>query len=569
MRRFIAALAALASLGAAAPSPVTYVLSPVLSDGALTAVTVEIGFTGDADGTTILALPDEFGGVDDHWKLLGRIAVSGARIGGTGSKRLLTARPGAPIRVRYTIATAYAADPTEAEGNPYRGAVIRPAWFASLGEFLFATPEGRDAAPARFAWRGWPAAWRTVSDLDHPRLTVNAISESSLLAGPDVVVRTRPLPNAGTLRLATRGSWEFDLDAYADTIARVVGAQRAFWNDTRGPFTVTMYELAPTPGSLSMGGTGRGDAFAQYAGGRIKADALLRNIAHEHIHSWIPRRIGDSPEGEAAAGQFWLSEGFSDFYAARTLLAAGIWTPAQFVADFNRVLVELATSSARTAPNSRIVTAFWTDREVEQLPYRRGSVFAALLDHELQRTPRGRQGLDAVVFAMRDTWVAAPAAAKPGLRANFVAASRRAGLDPRPLLARHIDSGVPIVLPAALFGACARIATVDVAIFDPGFDRDASAKAGRFAGVDPGGPAYAAGLRDGMRRIARVGGSEGDSRVPLSYRIADEAGERVIAWLPAGKTRVAVQQVTLADPLPPGCARRITASAVARDDPDD
>lgn len=557
MRRALAALAALASLGATTPAPVDYRLAPVLTDGALTAVSVEISFTGDADGTTVLTLPDDYGGVDDHWKYLGKLAVTGARVRGTGSQRILTARPGAPIRVRYTVASAYAADPPEVEGNPYRGAVIRPAWFASLGEFLFATPDGRDAAPARFAWKGWPAGWRTASNLDHPRLTVKAIAESSLLAGPDVVVRTRPLPDAGTLRLATRGTWDFDLDTYADTIARVIGAQRAFWGDTRGPFTVTMYELAPSPGSLSMGGTGRGDAFAQYAGGKIQAEALLRNIAHEHIHSWIPRRLGELPDGTAAAGQFWLSEGFSDFYAARTLLRAGIWTPAQFAADFNRVLVELATSSARNAPNARIVTAFWTDREVEQLPYRRGSVFAALIDHELRRLPRGRRGLDAVMFAMRDAWVAAPAAAKPGLCTNFIAAARRLGLAPRALLTRHIDGGAPMVLPAALFGRCGRIETADIATFDPGFDRDASAKAGRIMGVDAGGAAYAAGLRDGMRRIARVGGSEGESRVPLSYRIADAAGERVIEWLPAGRTRVAVQQVTLAVPLPAGCVARM------------
>ena len=178
----------------------------------------------------------------------------------------------------------------------------RTGFFATLGEFVIATLRGRDAAPARFTWTGWPAAWRTVSDLDHPGLTVDRIAEATLLAGPAVVVRTRPLPG-GTLRFATRGSWGLDLDPYADTMARVLAAQRAFWGDTRGPYTVTLNELAPSPGSLSMGGTGRGDGFARYAGGRIEADALLRNIAHEHIHSWIPRRLGTLPEGDTGAGQ--------------------------------------------------------------------------------------------------------------------------------------------------------------------------------------------------------------------------------------------------------------------------
>ncbi|TRW17485.1 M61 family metallopeptidase [Glacieibacterium frigidum] len=552
MRRSFAALAALTLL-AAAPAPVTYRLSPVLTDGALSAVTVEIGLTGDADGTTVLALPDDFGGVDDHWKLLGRITATGAQISGTGAKRTLTARPGAPIRVRYTVRTAYAADPAEAEGNPYRGAVIRPAWFASLGEFLFATPEGRDGAAARFAWVGWPAAWRTASDLDHPGLTVGEIGDSSLLAGPDVVVRTRPI-SGGTLRLATRGSWDFDLDTYADTMARVIGAQRDFWGDVRGPFTVTLYELAPSPGSLSSGGTGRSDGFAQYAGGKTQAADLLRNIAHEHIHTWIARRLGTLPDGPSEAGLYWLSEGFTDFYAARTLLRSGLWGPDEFVADLNAILVALATSPVRDAPNARIVADFWRDRRVERLPYQRGAVLALLLD---ERT-RGRGGLDRILFAMRD---AMRRPSKPALRANFIAAARRSGLDARPLLTRHVDAGAPVVLPPTLFGGCVRVENIQLAVFDPGFDRDASAKAGAITGVDPAGPAYAAGLRDGMKRLARIAGTEGDSRKTLSYRIADAAGERVIAWLPAGRTRVALQQLVLAHPLPAGCARAMGGAA--------
>lgn len=542
MSRALVALAALASLGAA-PAAVTYRLSPVLSDGALTAVSVEIGFTGDSDGTTILALPDDFGGVDDHWKLLGKLAVTGARVTGTGAKRILTARPGAPIRVRYTVATAYAADPAEAEGNPYRGAVIRPGWFASLGEFLFATPQGRDGAAARFAWSGWPAAWRTASDLDHPGLTVGEIADSTLLAGPDVVVRTRPV-SGGTLRLATRGRWDFDLDTYADTMARVIGAQRDFWGDVRGPFTVTLYELAPSPGSLSSGGTGRSDGFAQYAGGKTQAADLLRNIAHEHIHTWIARRLGTLPDGPGEAGLYWLSEGFTDFYAARTLLRSGVWSPADFVADLNAILVALATSPVRDAPNARIVADFWRDRRVERLPYQRGAVLALLLD---ERT-RGRGGLDRILFAMRKT-------PKLALRANFIAAARRSGLDARPLLARHVDAGVPAVLPPTLFGGCMRVENSQLAIFDPGFDREASARAGAIAGVDPAGAAYAAGLRDGMKRMARVSGTEGDSRKPLGYRIADASGERVITWLPGGRMQVALQQLVLAEPLPAGCTK--------------
>ena len=58
-----------------------------------------------------------------------------------------------------------------------------------------------------------------------------------------------------------------------------------------------------------------------------------------------------------------------------------------------------------------------------------------------------------------------------------------------------------------------------------------------------------------MKRVARVGGQEGDSRIPLTYRIRDAAGEREIGWLPAGKKRLTLQEVRLAAGAPDGCMR--------------
>ena len=75
-------------------------------------------------------------------------------------------------------------------------------------KFPFATPTGGDDAPATFTWKGWPANWTHGSDADHgasgPAMTVDNIVESTLLAGPDVELRTRIIAG-GVLRLATLG----------------------------------------------------------------------------------------------------------------------------------------------------------------------------------------------------------------------------------------------------------------------------------------------------------------------------------------------------------------------------
>lgn len=547
--KFLAVMSAILASQAVAGSAertgrVAYRISPVFDGKTLSEIAVEVRLQADKSGETMLELPDQYGGVKDHWHYLSPLVATGATITApTEATRLLRSAPNARITIRYHVRSAYKSDPDASGGNAYNGAIVRPDWFASLGEFIFITPKGSEKASASLAWAGWPRSWVTASSATEHASTVEDVAESSLIAGPDVAIQTRSI-KGGALKVATRGRFDWDISGYADQVAAIITAQRSFWNEADGNYTVILFQLAPSPGSSSTGGTGRAHGFVQYASPDTRSDILFRIIAHEHMHNWIPRRIGEDPETEKdAAAVFWLSEGFTDLYTARTLLRAGLWTPQQFVDDLNRTLAGLASSSARTYPNSRIVADFWNDPAVGQLPYDRGHLFALLLDAELRRN--GKPGLDAVIFAMRDRWLAAPSKAKPAIIDNLLVTLDAQMFDARPLIDTYIDAGKPIALPADLFGGCANIVETAIPVFKPGFDRDATAAAGAFAGVDPQGAAYRAGLRNGMKRLARLGGQEGDSRVPLSYRVTDNAGDRTISWLPAGGARIDLQEARL------------------------
>ena len=152
-----------------------------------------------------------------------------------------------------------------------------------------------------------------------------------------------------------------------------------------------------------------------------------------------------------------------------------MWTPQQFAADLNRALAGVASLPAGAYPNSRIVADFWRDPAVQQLPYDRGHLFAHLLDAELRRG--GEPGLDAVLFAMRDRWVAAPATAKPVLLDNLLAVLDARQFDARPLIAKYIETGTVAELPVDLLGRCASVVRTTMPVFDPGFDREAIADA--------------------------------------------------------------------------------------------
>lgn len=129
VRALLAAASAVLLLGAAAPDDVVhYRATPVVTDGVLTSIAVEIRFRGDADGETRLTLPNRWAGETDYWKHLRDLSVEGATAREDGPEtRVLTHAPGAPLTVRYRVVTAYDADPAVGGpgGNPYRP-IIRP-----------------------------------------------------------------------------------------------------------------------------------------------------------------------------------------------------------------------------------------------------------------------------------------------------------------------------------------------------------------------------------------------------------------------------------------------------------
>ena len=86
----------------------------------------------------------------------------------------------------------------------------------------------------------------------------------------------------------------------------------------------------------------------------------------------------------------------------------------------------------------------------------------------------------------------------------------------------------------------------DIPVFDTGFDHEATLENGVVSGVVPGGSAERAGLADGMR-IRSWSVSYGRIDVPIKVRVATDAEEREISFLPLG-TPVAGYAFRVRDP---------------------
>jgi predicted metalloprotease with PDZ domain len=506
MIRRLLTIAAAASLLAAAkpPPPVAYRLDVEQADPAQPpTLLVEMRLRGDADGETRLDLPSEFADGKDLWKNLWDLRVKGATVAEDGpAVRVLRHKPGAALTIRYRVRTAYPEDPQARGGNPYRGPIIRPTWLALLGEGVFAAPDGREAEPATFRWGTLPRGWRAVSDLEHGAMgrpmSVHDVGDSITLAGRDLQLATRAIPG-GALRVAMPASSPMPREALADSLAAVIAAQRSFWNDLSEPYLVAQVPLASPDNWISMGGTGRTDAFVLYAYPKATVDQLKGLIAHEHVHSWIPNRAALLADGPQEPKDYWFSEGFTDFYMTRTLARGGLWSAQQALDELNGALNAYDTSAVRTAPNSRIVADFWTQPDVQKLPYRRGALLALKWDEEIRRKTHGQKDLDDVMLRMRDRYVSYAPGKGPDATTGLVSAAWDvAQLDLGPDIARYAERGELVDLPDELFGGCVILRTVVSPAYDAGFDIEESFAAKVMKGVRRGGPAWNSGLRDGM-----------------------------------------------------------------------
>jgi len=556
---------ALVLLGAADPpgpiiESVRYALAPDLSGDALIGLKVQVRFHADPSGTTNFGWGGGWAGERKLWQWARDLKVTGATAvekNGDGHWRIKSA-PGEALIVSYRIVSAYDHDPTVDDSEQARP-VIRPKWFHAVGNALFGYPDNREDTPATFDWSSTPGVG-FASDLEYlagrnrkasrPGTVADAL-ESVVIGGRDL--RTFPAQDGSGVKVATVGTYAFTPEQLNSLARRVIAIERAFWNSDRSaPFLVTAAPIVGSPATMGFGGTGRGDAFALWIDQRTPLASMKWLLGHEYFHTWNPGQLGAMPEDrEARPAAYWFSEGFTDYYARALMVRAGLISPAEFATIWNEMLAAYASSTVRTMPGAQAAAAFWNNEAAQKLPYQRGAMLAAIWNARLLAESRGAVNLDAVLHAQ----IAAVRSSREQATSLFQSLAGRKGLSIAADVTRYLSNGEPILLPANTFGPCATIVTEQRPSFSRGFDADATANAGNAAtSVDPLLPAYAAGLRDGMKILARTEGEPDNAMVPYALLVEDKGKQRTIRYLPQGRERVTVQQVRITNTQRPECS---------------
>jgi predicted metalloprotease with PDZ domain len=363
-------------------------------------------------------------------------------------------------------------------------------------------------------------------------------------SGPMWRLLQRPV-QGGRLDLALRGSFtQLEDEAFADASARLVDVQRRFW----GEASSANQWLVLTPNYLPGGNNG-GTLVERVAVLHVPQDFSTRDssfeflVAHENLHQWFPHRFGAHGAGQSGESDddprdvphYWFSEGFTDHYSYRLLLASGLWDLDRYAAQLTQRVRDYLGSPTRRLSAAQIAPRFFSDRAAGRQMYLRGELLALRWDAALRRA--GRSSLTALLQGLLlptpqpGDAVAPRQAASERVLAELSRAMAGTGVDPRDELERYVMRGEALPLDAAdtrwapeVLSPCLTREVEPVRTWVLGFDRE-SLRTRVLQGVDPDGPAYAAGLRDGMA-LAGFSIHGGDLNRDAELLIKDEGADK-------------------------------------------
>lgn len=404
---------------------------------------------------------------------------------------------------------------------------------SAVGHGFLLLPRIESPVPTELRWRLealGPAA-QAASSFGDGHVTLTATSEA--LAGAIYAAGAISSARAGEQRLYALGAPGLaprEILGWAGRARTVAGArlQRGAAAEAE-PLAIFLvgepgrgrdHDGAFFPGS-------RGSLGLWFDGSRSFDPGLRIALAHELSHRYLGGDL--SVQGEDGRPAAWFAEGFTVHYARRLLFDAGMIGAADMAADINRIEDEASRPGA-----------------AEREAYRRGSRYAALLDHRLRRASSsggarsGARSLDDLLAALRARGGGALSEAE--FRAAVVELlGEEAGAEFDRLIGQRDAREAEVDLPPSAFGPCLRRYREQRREFDLGFDA-ASLASGMdvIRGVVKGSAASRAGLHDGLLvlQVRRLPRPEDEPEAEVDLTVTDRRGAKRIRYRPSALHRV-------------------------------
>lgn len=313
------------------------------------------------------------------------------------------------------------------------------------------------------------------------------------------------------------------------SVERIVKLQRNWFGDYEQPF----FNVVVAPRSGIMAGTAVKNFFVCFAKPETTSDELNLLIAHEMFHDWLPGKIRIRQDKKYSSVRYeWFSEGFTEYFARKLLTDSGLISEKSFVERVNRDIMNIANVPNHSAGYDDLIKQF--DSTTKKLSYYRGVLIALNWETQIRKSGKNR-GLSDFI---RDLYQLCSKTGKQISEEEFFNFASGYGIDAKGDLERYIMRGESIPLPSGVFGTRYVPQETDVPPFDPGFSLGKTFETKKIAGVIENGPAYRAGLRNGMEFVRAKDysplASAWNITKPLVVVIKIDGREKTFSFLPRG-----------------------------------
>lgn len=505
-----------------------------------TSLHITVSFTGNRSGSSILHLPNGWASQQDLYKSVSGLTPLSlqTRISPTDKSDSFTIwyKPGTKVIFRYVLRK----DWSGALRYPlYFRPVIQPDLFYFDGYSGLVYPDLADTAHirCRLTYQGFNKAdfagnsfYANKKDGGFTVSLGNLLN--SIFCGGKFRSKTINIKGHQII-VALTGKPAFTDEEAFSSIARIILAERHFWNDAGPDYYLTTF--LPLYDQGNTGGTAYYHAFSlfQSADEGISGN-LLPMIAHEYFHNWLGLGL-KMPEPDEPYK--WFSEGFTEYYSYKVLLQTDIISQEEFLTKVNAYLKGYFLSPYFNLPDQELVGRYWESSELKLLSYRRGLVLAFLLDSRIkEKTGRSLDDLLRALYAKCSPTM---------IFSNKLFADLVVSYCDQPALAavNQANSGNNQSLTNLLFAIPGTDTLKVQKLFDLGFDFQASRATGKIKGLEAGSHAAKAGLTENMPLTAQYSIWFGDTDKPAKIGVLRDGKEILIEYRPVAEVDRPVPQI--------------------------
>ncbi len=390
------------------PADISYEVTANLNDS--TNLLVKFNYKSDVNGELLLKYENTSWGDTDIYNCISSFKVdpepTSVVFDRDSSLVRIKTTPNQINEIQYTITQDFK-EPLQ-NYHRYRP-IINKDYFHTLGMRLFMFPVdlfATEASKASIAisWGEMPNNGLFHSSFGYEREQLIKVTQEDLYAsffiGGDFR-RYQFESNTRPVYFVTRGDWKtIKDDRLFSLLKETISFQDKFWNDPRKEmYSVSLIPTfetwTKTSKSNSLGGSCLTNSFISFAsnndGTTLNRLSWLYN--HELLHTWIGRTILNEDEVK----QYWFSEGFTDYYAYKLMLKNDNLSSEEFIDILNKeVITPHYKDEINSIPNSELTfNTYWSNyKRYQKLPYRRGLLYAFLIDTQIKQQSNFEKSLD-------------------------------------------------------------------------------------------------------------------------------------------------------------------------------